>query len=248
MNNNSSYFIKNKGLFGSFPSQSEVAKLESEGVKYFIDLTYKTENNINPYTTKYKYISYPIVDRYIPTNIITFSHFINKIVNIIKNLKNNELIYIHCKGGHGRSGIVVACILCHLYSICPLKSIELTNMYHNKRKTMKDKWRLIGSPQTFQQKKFIYKLFKPLKIYNVNYNQIFGFSINSIIHLIDTDETAIFDIIKNKLIQNPIKLKNFIKTGLRPIIIMDKSINNIKIQKQLSKVRIYYINIFNKIT
>jgi predicted NAD-dependent protein-ADP-ribosyltransferase YbiA (DUF1768 family) len=36
---------------------------------------------------------------------------------------------------------------------------------------MKDKWRRIGSPQTYQQKKFIYKLFHPIninKIYKPN--------------------------------------------------------------------------------
>lgn len=43
---------------------------------------------------------------------------------------------------------------------------------------MKDKWRRIGSPQTYQQKKFIYKLFHPInlnKIYkpNIYYYKIY---------------------------------------------------------------------------
>ena len=79
-----------------------------------------------------------------------------------KNLKNGEKIYIHCKGGHGRSGVVVACLLCNIFKINPTKSIQLTNEYHNQRTDMKEKWRKIGSPQTAQQKTFVYKMFKDL--------------------------------------------------------------------------------------
>ena len=34
-----SYFIKDKAIFGSFPTQESVYELENEGVKYFVDLT-----------------------------------------------------------------------------------------------------------------------------------------------------------------------------------------------------------------
>jgi hypothetical protein len=32
----SSYFIKDKALFGSYPTQESVEELEKEGVRYFI--------------------------------------------------------------------------------------------------------------------------------------------------------------------------------------------------------------------
>jgi hypothetical protein len=35
----SSFFIENKALFGSFPTQDKVRLLESEGVRWFINLT-----------------------------------------------------------------------------------------------------------------------------------------------------------------------------------------------------------------
>ena len=38
------------------------------------------------------------------------------------SLVNNEKIYIHCKGGHGRAGLVVSCILCYT---CRLSSENL---------------------------------------------------------------------------------------------------------------------------
>ena len=36
-----SYFIKDKALFGSYPTQQSVEELEQEGVRYFVDLTQK---------------------------------------------------------------------------------------------------------------------------------------------------------------------------------------------------------------
>jgi protein-tyrosine phosphatase len=97
---NSSYFIKNRSLFGSFPSQESVQELEEHGVRYFVDLTDITkEKKISEYKTKYTYINYPIDDHSIPTDIISFSTFIINISNIIKNLKEEERLYLHCKGG-----------------------------------------------------------------------------------------------------------------------------------------------------
>lgn len=166
-----SNFIKN-GLFGSYPNQSSVNEYENLGVRYFIDLTESGEKNIVRYNTKYTYINYPIQDRHVPSCWKSFSELIIKITNIIKNLEKYEKIYIHCKGGHGRSGILVACLLCYLYKITPAEAIAKTTIYHNKRKIMKEKWRKMGSPQTRKQKKFVTKFFEPLYIYK-NYSNYF---------------------------------------------------------------------------
>jgi predicted NAD-dependent protein-ADP-ribosyltransferase YbiA (DUF1768 family) len=160
--NTSSFFIKNKALFGSYPTQEEIGELEGMGVRYFVDLTdFNTDiSRIIPYKTKYTHISYPIKDHSIPNNLKTFSIFILNIVKIIKNSNEDELIYINCVGGHGRSGIVVACLLCFLFEISANESLQYTSYFHNNRKEMRDKWRKIGSPQTTNQKKFVQNFFK----------------------------------------------------------------------------------------
>ena len=59
--NNCSFFIKDKALFGSSPSQESVEELEENGVKYFIDLTTpeeKEQNKVKLYVTKHNYINY----------------------------------------------------------------------------------------------------------------------------------------------------------------------------------------------
>jgi ribA/ribD-fused uncharacterized protein len=161
----SSYFIESRAMFGSFPTQESVNSLEEEGVRFFVNLTNDYEKKITPYTTKYNYISYPIKDRHTPTDKNSFAVFIIKLTNIISELKNGELMYLHCKGGHGRSGVVVAVLLCYIFKIKPQESLEYTTIYHNRRKIMREKWRKIGSPQTYEQKKFVYNFCKTITFY-----------------------------------------------------------------------------------
>jgi len=263
--NNCSYFIKDKGIFGSFPSQESVTELEHEGVRYFIDLTDKTENNITPYKTNYNYINFTIKDNSVPSDWISFSKFIINTSKIIKELKKNEKVYIHCRGGHGRSGIVVACLLCYIFNMTSNEALEYTTKCHGNRTIMRDKWRKIGSPQTFQQKKFVHRFYEPLKIYHSYKNSItIGFSnisehpvkIND--KIFKNSETAIKeefekDIESNKLtvIKNILQLKfdqnkdiykNLINTGLRPLIYnINKKVNNKNIiGKILTEIRNNY--------
>ena len=64
----SSYFIKDKAMFGSFPTQQSVYELEKEGVKHFIDLTYHDEKKIVHYITSQTYLNFHIMDQNIPTD------------------------------------------------------------------------------------------------------------------------------------------------------------------------------------
>ena len=237
-----SYFIKDKAMFGSFPTQESVDELELEGVRYFVDLTdINIETKITPYTTKYTYINFPIKDHYVPSNWISFAKFIIDTAKIIKNLKEDDRLYIGCKGGHGRSGIVVACLLCFLFDLSPQQSLDYTTKCHSNRPVMREKWRKIGSPQSYLQKKFVMKFFEPIKIYHFHRNSILlGFS-NISNHPIEIDgkkfdnaehaikyefeknlETnkiiVIKEILKEKFSQHKDIYKNMTNTGLRPFI------------------------------
>jgi predicted NAD-dependent protein-ADP-ribosyltransferase YbiA (DUF1768 family) len=172
-----SYFIKDKAMFGAFPTQEAVDELEGVGVKFFVNLTYDHEKKIIPYKTNYEYINYPIMDRKIPQNWKNFAKFIIKISNIILNLKTGECLYLHCKGGHGRSGVVVSCLLCYMFKIIPPNALKYTNICHKNRSVMREKWRKMGSPQTLYQKTFVHKFFEPLYFYKAfNFGHTAGFS------------------------------------------------------------------------
>lgn len=161
----SSYFIKDRAMFGSFPTQEDVNELELEGVRYFVNLTHDDEKKISPYTTKHTQIAFPIVDRHVPKDWIAFALLIIRLSDIIKSLKPKEAIYLHCKGGHGRSGIVVASLFCYMFGMSPENALEQTTKSHSKRSVMREKWRKLGSPQTYYQKNFIHKFFEPLMFY-----------------------------------------------------------------------------------
>lgn len=158
-----SFFIPDKALFGSFPTQEAVEELEKRGVRYFVDLTDNNEEKTVPYQTVYRYIKYPIPDRKIPENWKTFAQLILEICKVILNSGSEELVYIHCRGGHGRSGVLVACVLCQYYGITPDEALRQTAKYHSNRKEMREKWRRLGSPQGKRQKDFVHRFFRVLK-------------------------------------------------------------------------------------
>jgi predicted NAD-dependent protein-ADP-ribosyltransferase YbiA (DUF1768 family) len=256
-----SYFIPEKALFGSFPSQATVDMLEEMGIRYFIDLTEVGEPNVEPYITRYNFIKYPVKDHSYPNDWKTFSQLIIKISDLIKN---GNKVYIHCKGGHGRSGILVACILCFMYNLHPNEAIKRTTYYHSKRPVLREKWKKVGSPQGKTQKDFVYKFYRPLFFYKIcrasfsiglhnqsphpvvidNYrfpNAFFAFQYfrdpENIAYvknlqigkfcpeLVKFDESWIknkndymYRVLKTKFLQNPSILKNFLNTGLRPLV------------------------------
>ena len=217
MNDTSSFFIQDKALFGSYPTQEIVNDFEEKGVVFFIDLTTEHEKHkLTKYTVQTSYINFPIRDNYIPTDLFTYCKFICKITHIIQNLKDNQFIYVHCKGGHGRAGIVVSCLLCYIYKMSSYDALNKTNLYHSKRSNMREKWRSIGSPQTDKQKEFVIRLFKPIYLNNVcNKNTYFPLNNNSKHTIIYKGTTyknlneCLYSILYPDLQENIIKCKNF---------------------------------------
>jgi hypothetical protein len=248
----SSYFIKDKALFGSYPSENAVKELELNGVKYFVNLTCDYEDKISLYHTDNHVINYQIKDRSIPDDLLSFSKFILFLSAIIKNLEFGDKIYIHCKGGHGRSGLVVACLVCNLFNYSAYESLKYTSKCHSNRLVMRDKWRRIGSPQTYIQKKFVYQLFRP-----INYTRMCKgiFSINSTDETYTVDGTmynSIYDGLKknlpvdvlyrNKLEQNACMRDYLLHTYLKPIVSYDSN-NKLshEICEFLTSVRLSYL-------
>jgi hypothetical protein len=77
------------------------------------------------------------------------------IENISKRIEDGEVLYIHCKGGSGRTGIVVACLLGVLYpDLSADEVLKRTQKYFELRSRGVGKWvnpkRM--SPATDQQK------------------------------------------------------------------------------------------------
>jgi protein-tyrosine phosphatase len=149
-----SAFINGQALFGRYPTPEIVEDLESRGVTLFVDLTFGVYEGLEPYEIKAggQKISYPIEDMKVPYDSKDFRLFIE---SLAERLRHGEKMYVHCRGGHGRSGLVVACILKALFEITAEQALQLTNLYHSSRRVMPEKFRRIGSPQTRAQKDFV---------------------------------------------------------------------------------------------
>lgn len=213
-----SYFIEGKALFGSFPTQEEVDILEQKGVRIFVDLTENNERMTTPYTTKYRYIKYSIADHNQPTDWTSFAELIIYLSNTISNLRKDELLYIHCRGGHGRSGMVVACILCHKFSISPEESLELTSYYHSQRPEMREKWRKLGSPQVKKQRDFVKKFFRPFRYDRYDKEKYNGIFNNNSNHPVDYFPTAALAIESKKDPENKEYIEELKKGRIVPEI------------------------------
>ena len=104
-------------MFGRYPSEKDAKELISLGVTIFPNLTEKEEReerNLESYwnydygNANIRFLSFPIVEKFVPTNVENFRKCIDKIVS---HLQEGEKLYIHCKHGRGRSALVANIIL-----------------------------------------------------------------------------------------------------------------------------------------
>lgn len=152
-----SYFESDIGLFGAYPNKSQLQILKSLGIEVIIDLTLRCEIALDEqYQWDGKYVKFPIKDYSVPKN---WAYFAALIVYIERVIRSGQKIYIHCRGGHGRSGVVVACVLRKLHGYDSETAIKKTTEFHDNRTEMRDKWRALGSPQTRNQRLFVERFF-----------------------------------------------------------------------------------------
>lgn len=164
--NQASFFIEKKALFGGYPSHKQITELVNEGVVWFIDLTNHNEKGIRFYShLVHNWINFPIKDGHIPENNKKFVIFLFILQMVLNNLKPGEKLYLHCKGGHGRSCLVISCLLCMVFNLPPIESLNLIKNYHSLRPNLKAKW-LSRWPLSIKQRNFVESFFGTLYFYS----------------------------------------------------------------------------------
>jgi hypothetical protein len=157
-------FFKNIGYFGEYPSQQQFQELVENNFIYFIDLTTLREREKLKYNysfdiPKYKsliYVNYSIIDNNIPSSSKLFKEFLEFLITI---LKKKAKVYIHCRGGHGRSSLIVSSFLCATFLYSPYKAFTVTKFYHENRKNLKAKYKGQICPKLYHQRKFVIDFF-----------------------------------------------------------------------------------------
>lgn len=161
-------FYSNFAYFGGYPTKEHFKDLVNHDFKYFIDLTTLRERKRLdfdysmelPHYRDLFYINFSIIDNNIPMSPKLYLEFLQFISTI---LKKKEKIYIHCKGGHGRSSLLVASIFCYLCLCHPYEAFGRTKQCHENRIDLKEKYRGISCPQLYSQRKFIIELYNSVK-------------------------------------------------------------------------------------
>lgn len=175
-------FYQDNGFFGAYPAQEVIDALTELQFDYIIRLTAEQEKNVTDYICNIPTICYPIKDNHTPQDTEIFNIFI---IYISQLLVDGKKIFIHCKGGHGRSCLVVTCILYYLTpNINSREAIERTVLIHNQRLDLSIRWKSIKSPFSKTQYVFLYKFLNPiciLKAYNTGYQA--GFSGSSLFEI-----------------------------------------------------------------
>ena len=123
-------------MFGSYPTDDEFALLISEGYSTILDLCPSDEITWQPYDkTNINYLHYPIPDR-TPTvgNIDLFRTQI--ITNLVDQVKAGHKVYLHCRGGHGRSALVAAIVYGYFLQCSGEEALQAVKVAHQLRTEM----------------------------------------------------------------------------------------------------------------
>ena len=163
-------FFQTNAYFGGYPSKIEFNELVNEiKIEHFIDFTtikerqhlrYNYQYDLNKYSY-IRYINFCILDNKIPT---CTESFFKLLIETSELIRQGKRIYIHCKGGHGRSTLFVACLLMYLHSYNIEKSLIHTRKFHQERKNLKEKYRDIDVPQSTCQRNYIETIYEKLQI------------------------------------------------------------------------------------
>ena len=84
----------------------------------------------NGQVTTYSYHHFPVVDDKVPDH----RSFVQHMTVLLELLARGKNIYIHCAGGHGRTGTYVACLLMTLFDYPVKHALYYTQYLHNLRR------------------------------------------------------------------------------------------------------------------
>ena len=110
------------------------------------------------YNDKIKFTSFPIKDRS-TTNDKETRKFVESLMNFLSDEK--KIIYLHCKGGHGRTGLIISILIGLMFKIPADDALNYCQALHFRRLKLKPiKHHRCISPQTKEQYNQVRRILK----------------------------------------------------------------------------------------
>lgn len=141
-------------FFGKYIDDDVLAEIKEAGVHLIVDTT-TPDDDLRPYQhDDIKRVCFPIPDMYVVSD--------QQVIQLVQWLKvglfKGGKVYVHCKGGHGRSGVIAACLYGTVFNQPGTLALDVVHNAHQERKVMKDKWRALGCPQTYSQTRQVLRI------------------------------------------------------------------------------------------
>lgn len=135
--------------FGQYPSLIQLNQLRILGVNICIDLT---QTNDYQYIDK---IHFPIRNKGVPSSKIAFHNLVTSLCN---HIRDGKKIYIHCRHGRGRTGLLVAALIGHCLKVDVNAAMHIVSAaYQTGNATEKSPKRL---PHHHNQQNFLKEYFR----------------------------------------------------------------------------------------
>jgi ADP-ribosylglycohydrolase len=162
-----SYRVMDRVYAGEYPieydekrSIERINQFERFGITHYIDLTEDGEHL--PYAkmlgNNIQHIRFPIKDMSAPHNIESVKELIAQINEILHENASNK-VYIHCWGGVGRTGVIVACLLSKQCGFDYEKTMDVLTLAYSDcpKSTYRE------TPESNEQRLFIAKYAEEMK-------------------------------------------------------------------------------------
>ena len=152
-----SYMVDDRVYAGEYPATAneilgrrDMERFARFGITHFVDLTESSE--LLPYTQWLKenqtHIRFAIKDCGVPSENGQVKRLLETITGVLKNKENK--VYIHCRGGIGRTGTIVACYYAmFLKEYAPVCDLLKRQFSQCPKSAYRD------TPETLEQKRFI---------------------------------------------------------------------------------------------
>jgi len=151
----SNWVIPGYLMAGAYPNKEEIKQILDKGINVFVSLQHELGG-----------LNAPRYEACLPEDII-FEHLpipdrkttddnlvIPFVQKLAKYIQDEKILYVHCWGGHGRTGTIVSILLHLLWKINPEESMAYCQKTHDLRKLPVT----ISSPETPDQREQVTRI------------------------------------------------------------------------------------------